>query len=69
MKLAEPEAEMLDQDVAPTPEEYNKYIGMGVLLPRRYGYQSSTLYHRNFNVDGELIGNCNPNPILYTMVY
>ena len=69
MKPAQPAVAIPYQYNAPTPEEGNGYIGMEVLIPRRYGYQSATLVHIKCNVDVGLIGLQNANPIFGTRVY
>ena len=69
MKPAELKAEIPDQDGVPNPEERDKYIRMEVLLPRGYGFHRTTVAHIKRNVDVELIGLHNANPILDTRVY
>ena len=56
MELAEPEAEIPDQDDAPTLEEGDQYVGMEVFIPRRDVYQRETVAYIKRRSDGELIG-------------
>ena len=44
-------------------------MDMVILLPRGYGYQCAIVAHIKQNIDGELIGLHNYNPIFDTRVY
>ena len=69
IKLAEPEAEILDQNDDPKPKEGYEYIDIEFILPRGDEYQGATLEQRKRNINEELIGLRNSNPILNTRVY
>ena len=58
-----------DQYYEPTPEQTDDFMNMNVLLPRREGYQRSTISRRKRNSSGETIGRRNANPFLDTHVY
>ena len=51
-----------------TPEEYDEYIGMEVLLPRIDGYQHAKVVHIKWSISGELIVLRNGNQKLDFMV-
>ena len=50
-------------------EIYDRYISARIMLPQEDSMAKATVIGRKHNVDGELIGNSHPNPILDTGLY